>query len=132
MGQRLTAVLPFADASPRASSSPWYRGTSHAVTFQVFLYLFAEGDAVLTVQDRAVDVQSGELPQLALIIAGTVENGPAGYVARRGSRRMMVAAPWPMTQLPGGGQEPTSLPAMSKDKRMHKTHKKSATQTHTA
>ena len=74
------------------------------------VYLFAEGDAILAVQDGAVDIQRGQFPQFSLIIARTVENGPAGYVAQRGACRVMVITPWFGIRLAGGGQEPTALP----------------------
>lgn len=81
-----------------------------SLTTRVFMYLFAEGYAILAVQDSAVDIQRGQFPQFSLIIAGAVENRPAGYVAQRGSCRVMVMTPCLATQLPGCRQEPAALP----------------------
>lgn len=108
--------------------SPQYLEFDDSVTFLLVMYLFAEGDTVLAVQDSAVDIQGGQFPQFPLIVTRTVENGPAGYVAWQGARRMMVMTPCPATQLPGCRQEQTSLPAMFKHKCIHK--QKGATQTY--
>lgn len=44
---------------PLTLQSPQYLEFDDSVTFLLFMYLFAEGDAVLAVQDSAVDIQGG-------------------------------------------------------------------------